>query len=210
MDTFLLSDFCVLGLDIEILTFLLTLLSTFAWLIYVYYTIMTFKEIKKQTDLQSRSYLILNTKEEILGLYRSKVPSKSLILHDKWLEIITNNYPKAMREEQVLILKLMNRGKSDIINWDLKIRGRIKAGNYLKNKLNITDEEFEVQLKSTTNQQIAPNEDIQIPILPIGLFPFIEIEWEILYSDTLTDETYKLDSNGFEFKNLNLIVFEAK
>ncbi len=198
------------ALNIETLTLLLTLLSTLAWLIYVYYTIRTFKEIKKQTDLQSRSYLIVNTKESEIEPYVVDIIPVASDLHEKWYSIINNNYAQGIREVKVLILRLLNRGKSDIIHWELKITGRIKAGAYLKNKINIGDEDFRLNICSTTNQQIAPNEDIEIPILPIGLFPLLELEWEISYRDILTNETYELKSNGFEYKNSNLIVFNAK
>jgi len=210
MNITILTNVNVFGLDIQIITLFLTALSTIAWFVYVYYTIKTFNEIKKQTDLQSRSYLVINTKEDKFEFHKMEIPQEAIAIHEKWSGIISNNYSRAMREEQVLILILQNRGKSDIIKWRLKVRGRILAGEYLKNKVNINDDSFEYQLKSKTNLKIKPNEDKKIALLPIGLFPHLELEWEIYYSDILTDKTYELKSNGYEYKNSNLIVYEAK
>lgn len=196
----------------EIGMLLLTLLNTIGWGIYVYFTWKTFREIKKQTDLQSRSHLIINTTEsEEVESYEEDIEIVPTQLYNEWKDILRKNYPQGLQAtSKVLLFKLMNRGKADVDWWDLKLKGKISHGKFLEKTLKASPETFNLQIKSDYNQQILSKDEICIPIIILGAFPQIELSWEVTYGDTHTAETYKIKSNGFAFSSSNKIVFDAK
>ena len=63
------------------------------WVIYLVFTIKTFIEIHRQTELQSEAFLMVAC-EKVDSLPEktiNKVNETSILSHSKWTEIIKNN-----------------------------------------------------------------------------------------------------------------------
>jgi hypothetical protein len=167
---------------------LLVLASTLLWGIYVYFTIRTFRQIKRQTDLQTQAFLIVAAQKVDAGrkLVRA-FPPGAQELHDKWRGILQKNLPNAMQPDKWLVLKLTNRGRADIVKWAIEIRARIKPGDYLDKKCNTRGEEQNWTVCYRSHQDIVALESgtgVEVPIAIISAFPSVEFSWTISYEDT--------------------------
>jgi Ca2+/Na+ antiporter len=194
--------------QIQFWSLIATLVTTLLWGVYVYFTIKTFNQIKKQTDLQSRAFLLATPKvsSEIQSV---KIDSKAIELKDKWHRILENNLPTSINENRIFELELTNRGKSDIISWEIDLVARIDEGMYLNEKFGIYGETTDWIIKSNSEQTIAPNQTIKVPIILVGDFPKVFINWTISYSD-LMEGKYKTNQNGNGYTISNLIAFNYK
>ena len=178
------------------------------WGIYVYFTIKTFNQIKKQTDLQSRAFLLATPK--ISAETKTTIANSTANeLRNKWHRILENNLPSSINENRTFELELTNRGKSDIISWQIDLVARIDEGKYLNEKFGIYGETTEWTIKSNSEQTIAPNQTIKIPVIIVGDFPRVFINWGISYVD-LMEGKYKTNTNGTGYTLSNLIAFEYK
>jgi hypothetical protein len=161
--------------------------SMLLWAVYVLYTVKTFREIRRQTELQIEAFILVTS--DVI----SRVVPKDLqfvdpgvqTLHAKWKSIIENNLPTALQgEDRLLKLRFSNRGKSDVVSWMLKIHLAIEPGSALA-KNNITGESYDWIVRSDGSKHVVgPGEFVDVTISPIGLFPIAEISWTLSYVDS--------------------------
>src|SRR6266566_7179967 len=111
---------------------LLELVTTLLWGIYVYFTIITFREIRRQTDLQSEAFLVVAAKVSDQLVAGKTVDNASKSLHEKWHGILTTSLPKAVQKEKYLTLECTNRGRSDIVRWKINVAAEIKSSHFLQ------------------------------------------------------------------------------
>ena len=106
-------------------------------------------------------------------------------------------------------IELTNRGKSDIISWSINLINNIYEGEYLNNKFGIIGDYETFKISSKSDQSIAPNQTIKVPIILVGDFPKIEFSWEITYTDLMEGE-YNTTNKNNGLSNSNLIAFNFK
>ncbi len=165
---------------------LINLTVAVLWGIYVYFTIRTFKEIHRQTELQSEAFLLVSC--DVVGSISdrtvSKLDSQNLRSYDKWVEILNTNLPGAISPPQYLVLRFSNKGRSDINEWNAQIAADIAPGRYLEEKFNIGGEIAAWKVKSDGSKDIvSTGEDVTFAIAKVGPYPLITFSWEIQYSD---------------------------
>lgn len=164
---------------------LLVFLSTLLWGVYVFYTIRTFLEIKRQTELQSQAFLVLNS--DIRTEARddlSRVSPLIQALYDKWHDILARNLPKATQPPSYFVLTLRNRGKSDIVDWKITIHLDVAPLQFLSGTYNISGEHLSWTIHSNGSEDyIPPDKHIDVVLAPVGVFPRAEFTWEIGYAD---------------------------
>jgi hypothetical protein len=182
------------------------------WGVYVYFTIQTFKEIHRQTELQCEAFLMVTceTMNSVPDNVINKICKTSTISHDKWTEIVKTHIPAAIGLDSHLILTLTNKGRSDIISWKIKEKLNIQPGQYLKNKFNTFGETISWDIESENKEDlIEPGQSIQIEVSKIGGYPLGEFSWEIEYAD-MRNKTYKTFS-GDKLKIIrNALAFDMK
>lgn len=176
---------------------LFDLLLIILWSIYIFYTIRTFKQIKLQTDLQSEAFLVVASKIRLGLKDGSTIPENAENLHQKWYNILKSHIPDALRSERYIVLKLTNRGKSDIVYWNIGVTVVVGAGDYLRKKFNTSGEKEFWEVEYLDNKHnIAPGGSIEIPIANFGSFPKAEFRWDICYTD-VRDKHYKRFGGDF-------------
>lgn len=193
--------------QMEPLFFLLTVILM---ALYVYFTIKTFREIKRQTDLQSEAFLFIAAHSVAEITEGTELISEAKIISEKWRQILQTHVPEAIQNEDYLELEFNNRGNSDIIDWTIKINAIISPGKYLEKKYNIGgDAETWIHKSSGYDDNIAPNETIKVPIVNLSVFPSAEFSWGIEYSDTreINYERFAGDNN---YKNTNVLANPKK
>lgn len=180
-------------------------LSAFFSALFLWYTIKTFREIRRQTELQVEAFLVVLAAlapkpKEPAALHASIVG-----LHSKWRGILEKNLPVATQGvDRYLILTLKNRGRSDIVSWQIKLTIAIEPGPVLSRD-NIVGEKVEWLVESDGSQHIiAPSGEIEVAVAQVGIFPISNISWSITYVDSRkTTSTYfagdskKRDLNAF-------------
>jgi len=170
---------------------LINLLNALLWAFYVYYTIRTFRQIRRQTELQSEAFLVVSS-ELLSGDKPASVTAGSGIqeLYDKWFQILQTNIPAARKQEQSVVLRLKNRGRSDITWWNVEVNAHVEPGKYLSNKFNISGEISKWTIEHEGYKDIiAPDEKIDVVIAKTGVFPVVKFHWSIKYKD-MREVTY--------------------
>ncbi len=180
---------------IEIIALVVSSLSTVLWGFYVWFTIKTFREIKEQTKIHTKSLMEIH--EQTILQYRSFLVAKpveselndfvdfsedAIKIHQQWQKILMNNLPDAAKQEESFTLLFINRGKSDIIKWQIKVTVFIEPGVYL-HSLTIQGDTYNFNINSKSTQQIGPGEELCIKIIPFGFYPKARINWQIDYED---------------------------
>jgi hypothetical protein len=161
---------------------LFAILSTILWGIYVFYTIRTFREINMQTILQSSAVLVVTS--QVCSIQPEKAidklskPAKDLC--NKWIEIIKKNAPTISIQNQYIVLSLSNRGRSDIISWQIRLAINIEPGDYLSKNLNISGEQAHWQ-GSSDIIEVGGKKDFLIA--ETGMFPISNYSWQIKFYD---------------------------
>lgn len=164
---------------------LFQLISTLLWGAYVYYTIKTFKEIKRQTELQSEAFLLISSKIATNLPSERNVSEGSRQLYSKWREILGKNVPAALQPEKYIILTLNNTGRSEIVSWHIDIQLSIEPGDYLQKNFNINGESLRWHIDNQSYQDIiSPDKTIDIPIALTGTFPIAKFSWSVRYTDS--------------------------
>lgn len=191
------DDFKTFIRDIEPL---LTFASTILWGVYVYYTMKTFLQIKRQTELQSEAFLMTRPTVELLtssaspderlvalfgGVHRpsaiARVDKRTEYLRKKWSDILTKNIPAAFGQSQMFTLSIKNHGKSDVIAWSLSLKLVVKPSQFLREKANTAGETLDWIVEG--NDVIGAGESIKVNLLQIEPYPQAEISWDLTYSD---------------------------
>lgn len=198
--------------------FILSIITTLLWGIYVYYTRKTFKEmskqtreLQKQTDYQTRAFIIttpINQETDENCIIMGEIMN----LHNKWKKILEANTNYELTTKVGLFaLKLKNRGRSDVVKWELKVKATIDPGEFLKEKYNINGEKIEFIIESNSSEEhiIPADRELIIPISPISFFPKCTFRWELRYIDIRNQEyRYITDDNNYSL--YNRIVFDLK
>ncbi|MBS1622981.1 MAG: hypothetical protein JST83_03110 [Bacteroidetes bacterium] len=184
---------------------LIELLTLFLWGIYVWFTIRTFNQIKRQTELQSRAFLVVTFSEET-------IPSghifnqDSFSRHQKWQQILGGHLPTVGCTPQALKLKFTNRGKSDIIDWQINVSVKIESGDYLRNHRNTDGDSFTFEVKSLSSDIIAPGDFKEVLLMPYGYYPSVTIKWDIKYSDIM-EGSYSTTNDKNPVQLFNVLVY---
>ncbi|MHB8137547.1 MAG: hypothetical protein ACYDGO_04070 [Smithellaceae bacterium] len=182
------------------------------WGVYVYFTIKTFREIKRQTDLQSEAFLIVacQTIDSVPIKTINKIGGKIDKSHDKWTEIVKTHIPGAVGPASHLTLTLTNKGRSDIISWKIIPTLSIKPGNFLAKKFNTSGETISWEIKSNDRRDIiGQGESITIEIAKVGAYPEAELFWAIEYTD-MRNKTYKTFSGDKSKTVTNALALDMK
>lgn len=175
------------------------------WGIYVYFTIRTFIQIKKQTDLQIKAFLICKIipkqiTEEIT------LPDEFMTLNNKWHQILTNNLPDTVGSLKCLWLEITNRGKSDVSKWEIKVNILVTPGDYLSERNTIGEYKTYI-IKSQLHQTIPPNGSIEIPMAFSGYFPSAKYSWVIEYFDIREPKKKNLSIEN-HYEDFNLLAYK--
>lgn len=164
-------------------TVVLSAASTCLWMVTVYFTIRTFREIKRQTDIQSEAFLVVAAVAQHSSAPSVSLPEPVSALHAKWRGIVTKNVPDALVEPRLVSLTLKNRGRSDIASWTVTVRVAITPGEYLQS-YNVGGDSGEWTVCSHASRDVVPaGEEIQVPIALAGLFPHASFSWSIAFVD---------------------------
>ena len=158
--------------------------------------------------MQSRAFLLVipKTNKNIVVIGINKI---AIALQEKWKGILINNLSSSITKNERFDFQLINRGKSDIVEWSIDITAVIVEGEYLNKKFGINGETSKWIINSKPTQTIAPNQSIEIPAILIGDFPNVVFNWEIKYKD-LMDGEYSTNNNPNGFSHSNLIALNHK
>jgi len=181
----------------------LTALTTLLWAIYVYYTVKTFREIKKQTDLQIQAFMLVIAKKQGGPREKSIFQQEARALADKWGEIITRHTGDTNIGEKNLSLTLNNKGRTGISWWKLTVHVEIEPGEFLKKRFNIGGEIKTWSIQSSGSSDfIDAEQSIDVPVIPLSSFPISKFKFSIEYLDmrgvrytTMAGDTSTEDTN---------------
>ncbi|RPH95481.1 hypothetical protein EHM69_04225 [candidate division KSB1 bacterium] len=165
--------------------------STILWGVYVFFTIRTFKEIKAQTDLQREALLVVQVPQDTQSeCYIDKEHSSFKALREKWRGIVRDNVPNVATPENIVFLRLTNRGKCDILSCCITIEAVVDPLTYLSTTRNIEGESLKWEVPIDTGSTMLPEDFTQdIIIARAGVFPKIAFKWNIEYTD-IRGKTY--------------------
>jgi hypothetical protein len=181
------------------------LLIVLAWAFFIYYTIKTFRQIKRQTDLQSDAFLVVAAETDPDVRSIDRIASVAREVFNRWQGILELNVPAALeRGESTVVLRLNNRGVSDIVSWKIHLAARVEPSDYLAEHLNITHEEKTWTIEQHTyDEVIPPGDDICIAVARTGVFPHLRLTWTIEYKD-LRDKQYTRFAGDKNFTDQNI------
>lgn len=174
--------------------------------IYVYYTIKTFLQIKRQTELQSEAFLIITSSiDDSTPDARELCNNKSKILFEKWKRILEPELQDGGIREKIVFLFLRNRGRTDIISWKVNITAKVVPGSDLSIRRNTGGETESWEIMSQGAQHVIPIDgEVRIPIALTGMFPECTFSWNIEYADArgkiynyAAGDLYANDRNAF-------------
>jgi hypothetical protein len=190
---------------------LLALLSTLLLGAYVIFTIRTFIQVNRQTDLQSEAYLIVSAqKVDTKPKIARPVPQAATDLYQKWRTILKTNLPNAVQPDGWLILKLTNRGRTDIVKWAITVDARVGPGEYLHQKFRTGGEGQAWTVEYGGHQDIvAPEATIEVPAALLGSFPEVDFSWSISYVDA-RDKEYERFGGDKSYADTNALALNAK
>lgn len=182
---------------------LFSFVSTLTSGVFIYYTIKTFREMKRQTDLQSHAFLVVaaGVSDEPTGVHL--VPSDLERLHGKWKGILSAHVPAAAQPDKYLWLKLQNRGKSDIIKWQLSVDVEVEPGRYLSENGNVVGDQSCVVIHSCGHSTVIQAGDyVAVTIGVVGMYPVAKLRWRFSYED-IREERYTRFAGDTEIEHRN-------
>lgn len=183
------------------------LLIVVAWGLFIYYTIKTFRQIKRQADLQSEAFLVIGAEATSSDSSAdNRIPEEATDLHSRWREILNGaDLSEALgREDKYLVLRLHNRGKSDIVKWKLTITAEVEPGSHLSDNYKTSGEVQEWTIEGDSYEDILEeNEDTSIGAALLGPFPVARFRWEVSYKD-MRDVTYSRFGGDATFTDRNV------
>jgi hypothetical protein len=77
-----------------------------------------------------------------------KISKKAEALATKWYDILNTHIPEAIGTGEFLVLKMNNKGRSDIVSWKLQIKVWIEPGAFLTTKYNTRGDQESWELNS--------------------------------------------------------------
>ncbi|MES2516447.1 MAG: hypothetical protein V4580_20005 [Bacteroidota bacterium] len=170
---------------------ILTTLAVILNALYVFYTVRTFRQIKKQTDLQLNAHLSSDIKlVNNLAAENKQICKTQYIntdLSDSWKITMQHSFPDLTSDTQLFdgnyfALKFSNYGNTEIKSIDIQIDILIKnSKNCIENK-KLTPSESK-QIKFHINEEIAKGESIVVPLFPTASFPIFSVKVTIKHKD---------------------------
>lgn len=182
------------------------LLTLVLWGVYVWFTIKTFNQIQKQTELQSRAFLVVAFSEIAIPDTHTFSPV-TYQMHQKWRQILSAHLPSINSTPQALNLRFTNRGKSDIVDWEINVSLKIEPGDHLRNQRNTDGDVLTFTLKSQSSDIIAPGESKDVILMPYGYYPSVIVKWNIKYTDIM-DGTYTVSNEKSPVQLYNFLVYK--
>lgn len=189
-----------------------TFLTTILWFLYVLYTIRTFRQIKAQTDLQTKAFLSISIDSE------SKYGDPIDLLADQfkkayvtWEGIISKNAPEAPALSTQLGLILINAGASGIAEWKIHMSMKVTPGEYLQHVAKTSDDEVSWTVQSNAAETLSANqpEGIYVCVASLGPFPHADLAWSVEYTDT-RGEKYTEFSGPAGHTHKNSLIFDRQ
>lgn len=176
-----------------------------AWVAFVYYTIRTFRQIKRQTDLQSDAFLVVAAEASAENGTLDRIGGAASELYEKWEGILDHNVPKALqRETQSIVLRMHNRGRSDVVWWQIKFTATVEPSDYLRDNINVSREECQWTIEQREYPEvIEPEDHIEVEVIKTGVFPELELEWDITYED-MRGKTYDRVGGDKSYSDSNI------
>jgi hypothetical protein len=162
--------------------------------IYVYYTIKTFNQIKKQTDLQLKAYLnadnFLSDEKDFAGKDFSKTELDRNFSND-WKEIMVKSFPALSGSGSLdggyYCLSLTNYGNTEIKSIKICCEIKILNSNDSVEKKKLIREDnkvFETEIK----QILKKGENVIFPLFSTASFPIYSIQTTGKYLDVRNQE----------------------
>lgn len=184
----------------EFWSLIVSIATLVAWSVYVLFTIMTFREIQRQTKLQSESFEQIKRQtdlqsEALLSVsasIRTNAPTERPLhervqnVHARWREILKTQAPTALnRPDQLVVLHLKNRGRSDIVDWKIQVALKVEPGPHLATTFQTQGNDVNWEVNHVGSRDIvdAQGEQIDVAIAPTGKFPLANFRWTIEYTD---------------------------
>jgi len=153
--------------------------------VYVIYTAKTFKQIRRQTDLQMRGFLVCSPAwcPELPDHCRPPTPLAAEF-SEKWTGIAAPALGGIANPTRYCVLKLKNRGRSDIHRWQITVDAAVKPSDFLRQKFQTAAERKTWTINSHgESDHLAPDEELSVAIVKGESFPTARITWKVNYTD---------------------------
>ncbi len=172
-------------------TDVITTLGVILNALYVYYTIRTFRQIKKQTDLQLNAHLssdiklIKNITIDAKQNFRTEYINTTL--SDSWKKSMQQSFPDLAANTQLFdgnyfSIKFHNYGNTEVKSIDLTIDIEIKNSKTSIEDKKLTPSENK-KLTFKINEEIAKGEYVTVPLFPTASFPIYFIKVNTKHTD---------------------------
>lgn len=181
------------------------------WMVYVYYTIRMFRQLKAQTDSQTRAYLAVTCDDGEKDLDDRLIDRRVKELDDKWRRILESFVSEAVpTEAKELRLNLKNVGASDVLDWRIDLKLEVQAGAFLQSTANTGSDRLEWSVSSEQiYMEIPEKETASIRVARIGAFPAATFTWSLWYRDVRGTE-YNEFGGAKTYVSRNAIAFERQ
>lgn len=176
--------------------------------LYVFYTVRTFIQIKKQTDLQLNAHLSLDLKlvKSISQdpKYNFKYEYIDTSLSDSWKKSMQQSFPDLASDTQLFdgnyfAVKFHNYGNTEIKAIEIIVEIEIKNSKASIENKKLTPLENK-KLTFKINEEIAKCEFITVPLFPTASFPIYSIKVTTKHTD-VRSTTYP--STVMNYNNAN-------
>jgi hypothetical protein len=179
--------------------------------LYVFYTVRTFRQIKKQTDLQLNAHLSADVKlvKNITAdaKYNFKNEYIDTTLSDSWKKSMQQSFPDLATDTQLFdgnyfSIKFHNYGNTEVKAIELVVDIEIKnSKSSIENKKLTPIENKKLTFK--ISEEIAKGEFITIPLFPTASFPIYSIKVTTKHTD-VRGTTYP--STVIQYNNENVYI----
>lgn len=197
---------------LDIAQFAVTSLSTILVAVYVVFTALTFRQIKRQNELQTRSFLTISVDRQAPKSEKGSVKpaSEAYELTQKWKSLVEKIYEQGFQKSAnfQFFLKLQNRGKSAIHQWEIHFTGTITPSPFLVQTARTSEESFAFSVHSDSAAHIIePDEEIAVALIDAQYFPQFAIRWKVNYKDVRGHESSEFGGDS-EAQSTNRILWD--
>jgi len=177
--------------------------------IYVLFTIKTFNQIKKQTDLQLKAYL--NTDDSLINeqdLSKKNVEKSELDrnLSNDWKVIMEKSFPalsgSGSFDGGYYCLSFTNYGNTEIKSITICCNIKIQNSTESVDKKKLKKEDIKIY-KTEIKQILKKGETVSFPLFSTAAFPIFIIETTGKYLDVRNQE-YPIEKQLFKGENKHL------
>jgi hypothetical protein len=180
---------------------LAVIITCFFWIYYLHLTRMTFQEIRKQTDSQTRAVVniswniskperprqerifssrhgrSLDGDQYVNGLFHDLED-----VHNTFKDHYNHHFQAVERDEMVAWLVLENIGRSPVLDWSIDIEAEIEPGDFYPGRqITGTKRTWTVKKK----KMIMPSQKAQIKIAQIQYYPKIKFKVDAKMEDSI-------------------------